>query len=310
MSFSIQHSEGSVPVAKIRDSKKIVYFTPKNCGLSHEIKNSKTDPKLCIYCKKKYARDYNLKVHQKTCKKKKEEDEKGENGQHSHLDFSEKDEKGYGRLINIPVFSVEEEREKNRDVVYICGKNGSGKSYYASEYIKLYHKLYPDDNIILITRLIEDTTMDNMGVEDYVERIVVSDDILNNKYELEKFEHALVVFDDIDSSKNSKKLKKYLHALRDDLIENGRHLKINMLITSHQITNYKDTRTLLDECSSLVIFPNMNIPYQIERVLKSYYSMSNSQRQKIFGLNSRWVAINNKFQFITHQHGIYMLSYV
>ena len=123
----------------------------------------------------------------------------------------------------------------------------------------------------------------------------------------DQIKHAL---DDIDSSKNSNALKKYLHTLRDDIIENGRHHKINMLITSHQITNYKDTRTVLDECSCLVLFPNMNIPYQIDRVLKTYYSMTNDQRRKIFDLKSRWVAINNKFQFISHQHGIYTMNYV
>lgn len=311
MSFSLIRKDTSIPVGKIRNSDKIIYYNPKNTiGLEHNIKQRKTDPQVCIYCDKKLSSTYNLKLHYKSCKKKKEQEELGENKTSDHLDFPEDDKMGYGKYINLPVFTVEKNREKNRDIVYVCGKNGSGKSYYCSEYIEIYVKMYPDDRIILFTRLSEDTTFNEKRIEDKLHRIIVNDELLEDKFELTDFEHSLVILDDIDSSKNSNALKKYLHTLRDDIIENGRHHKINMLITSHQITNYKDTRTVLDECSCLVLFPNMNIPYQIDRVLKTYYSMTNDQRRKIFDLKSRWVAINNKFQFISHQHGIYTMNYV
>lgn len=311
MSFSLAHTEGSIPVAKVKDTDNLVFFTPKNnIGISCVLKARNTDSQVCIYCDKKLASLYNLKLHHKSCKKKKEQESIGENGKSDHIDFEEKDKNGYGKVLNTPVFTTEKNRETNRDIVYICGKNGSGKSYYAGEYVSLYAKMFPDDKIVLITRLSEDTTFTKLGIEKRLHRIVVSDKILQDKFELDDFKHSLVIMDDVDSSKNSKELKKYIHRLRDDLIENGRHHLINMLITSHQITNYKDTRTVLDECSCIVLFPNMNIPYQIDRVLKTYFSMNSNQRKKIFDLPSRWVAINNKYQFITHQHGIYMMNYI
>lgn len=309
MAFSLMRKDKSIPVGKIRNTDKIIYFIPKNTlGLESTIKQYKSDPHVCRYCDKKLASAYSLKLHYNTCKTKKQQEQLGESGVSNQMEFPEKDKKGYGKYINLPIFSLEKNRETNRDIVYICGKNGSGKSYYVADYVEMYIKMYPNDRIILLTRLQEDTTFTERGIEKDIHRVVVSDKILEDRFELSDFEHSLVIMDDIDSSLNSILLKKYLYKLRDDLIENGRHHKINMLITSHAITNYKDTRSVLNECSCVVIYPNINIPRQINYLLKSYLMLNENQRKRIFNLPSRWVAINVRFQYVSYQHGIYSLQ--
>lgn len=223
------------------------------------------------------------------------------------FEFEEIDKYGYGRLVNIPVYRTLKNKG-GRDIIYVCGKNGSGKSYYVGEYVKMYHSMYPEDRIICFSRLMSDETFQKLGIEKYLFRIHVDDAILENHFDLSDFKDSLVIMDDIESSQVSKVIIKYLHNLRDDLIENGRHFNINLLLTNHQIMNYKDTRTLLDECSSIVIFPNLNIPYQITRLLKAYFNFDNKQIKKIFNLNSRWVCLNLKYQFISYQHGIFMMN--
>lgn len=50
--------------------------------------------------------------------------------------------------------------KKERDVLFVAGKSGSGKSYYTREYIKQYHKMFPKRDIYLISYLDEDETLD------------------------------------------------------------------------------------------------------------------------------------------------------
>jgi hypothetical protein len=233
---------------------------------------------------------------------------KKDNSCKDKFEFPEVDKQGYGKLINIPVFTTARKRLSNRDIVYICSKNGGGKSYYVGEYVLSYHQMYPNDRIILLTRLDSDDTFKNLKVDKYMIHLKIHDEMLLDKFELSDFQNSLVIMDDIDSSDNCLELRKYLHRLRDDLIMNGRHYNINMLITSHDITNYRDTRTVLNECSALVLFPNMNIPYQIRRVLKIYIGMNDKQIAEIFKLDTRWVCFNMKYQFISYQHGIFMMN--
>jgi hypothetical protein len=74
--------------------------------------------------------------------------------------------------------------------------------------------------------------------------------------------------------------------------------------------NYSSTRRLLNEATSVVIFPkagsnNLNVKY-----LKNYGGFSDESIEKILHLPSRWVAIYRTLhpaQYILHEKGCYLV---
>ena len=123
----------------------------------------------------------------------------------------------------------------------------------------------------------------------------------------EFFKSGVCVFDDIDSIQN-KKLLKYVNTLRDALLKRGRHEDISTIVSSHLITNYNDTRVILNECNTYTIFCKAGNLYGIKYLLNKYMGLDKNQINKIVNLNSRWVSINKNFpQYVIYQHGCFML---
>lgn len=118
---------------------------------------------------------------------------------------------------------------------------------------------------------------------------------------------TLVIFDDIDTTRD-KQVKKALYDLQQDLLETGRHNNVYVMITTHMLTNYKETRNILNECSAIVVFPNTNNK-QIEYVLKTYVMLDKESIKKILNLPSRWVMIRkNMPRMVLYSKGVYLLK--
>ena len=82
---------------------------------------------------------------------------------------------------------------KARDVYYVAGQSGSGKSYFARGICENYKKLYPDREIYLISKLQEDSTLDSMKVGK-PKRISLQS-LVDDPPELDEFKDCMVVFD-------------------------------------------------------------------------------------------------------------------
>ena len=48
-----------------------------------------------------------------------------------------------------------------REILYICGPSGVGKSYFTNSYAEKYHKLYPDNKVYLFSKKNEDENFDD-----------------------------------------------------------------------------------------------------------------------------------------------------
>lgn len=89
-------------------------------------------------------------------------------------------------------------KEKERSVLFVAGESGAGKSYYIREYAKFYNKMFPKNQIYLISYLKYDDTLDTY---DKIKRInAFTTEFLDDcmQIDLEEFKDTFIIFDDID----------------------------------------------------------------------------------------------------------------
>ena len=194
--------------------------------------------------------------------------------------------------------------DKTRDVLYVAGPSNSGKSTYASKFALEYHKLYARRNIYIFSRVTFDEAFDDAFNPIYIK---LNDELLDKPITTKELENSLCIFDDIDTLTDDE-IRKNVLKLRDDILETGRHNNISVLVTSHQISNYKQTRTILNEATEITIYPRSGSTYHIIRVLKVYCGLNIEQINRILNLPSRWVTIVKSYPLcVFYQTGIYLL---
>jgi hypothetical protein len=309
----LNFDKNGLPIAYIKcpnnKNEQILYLNIENTGNPPFSKTQKKKQKglirpLCKYCKKDFYSNWDLKVHQnKSCKVKQFEDYMN----------SKKDIKnimGTELIIDNNCILQPLPRKDRREILYIAGAQGSGKSYYASNYIKEYLKMFPNNDAILFSRVKKDKNFKDIKK---IIRVKLDDNILNDPIDPKKeLIRSITIFDDIETM--DKNMQKYLENLRNDIIKNGRDQEgigndIYCICTNHQVTDYSKTRDLLNEATSLTIFPKSGSTYGIKRALKSYFGLDNNQIHKILNLPSRWVSIYSSYpQYVLYEKGAYLLS--
>lgn len=299
-----------IPIAKIKqDNKEKILYLDKDKevipAISQLLKKGptgRTRP-ICKYCNKDFYQTSDLKRHQaKSCKMKEfkefvNEHMKDDNDVGNELILEE------GLLTPVP-------RNDRREILYIAGPQGSGKSYYASQYITEFNKKFPKHDTILFSRIEEDDSFKDF---DKMIKINLDENLLTDPIDAKKeLLRSLTIFDDIELGTNPK-VQKAVEMLRNDVIKNGRDQAkkgndIYCICTNHQITDYKKTRDLLNECTSITMFPKSGCDYGIRRVLKTYFGMSKDQMYKVLNLPSRWITLYCTYpQYVLHQRGAYLL---
>jgi len=193
--------------------------------------------------------------------------------------------------------------KKGRDVYYIVGASGSGKSYLALRIAQNYQKMYPDRPILLVSKLEQDETLDQLNG---MYRINFNDwDIETPKIDV--FADTLVIFDDFDAVE--KPLLKGIQTVINDIAVTGRHTNTSMIYISHHISNYSSTRLILNEATHYVIYPHSTSYHGLYYLLSKYLGMSKEEIKKLKKLGSRWVCVHkNHPQYILSEHDAYMLN--
>lgn len=171
--------------------------------------------------------------------------------------------------------------DRDRDTIFVAGTAGSGKSYWASQYIKEYHKFYPDNKIYLITgNEAEDPVFENLK---FIKKVNLSG-ILEDPLDYTEFKDCLCVFDDIDAC--SGKLGKYLYLLRDKLLKNSRKVKVSVLSTAHSFSG-TDLKSVLNESDVIVFFPS-NYNRSLKYLLDNYLGLTKEGIISVRRLKTRW----------------------
>ena len=189
--------------------------------------------------------------------------------------------------------------QKFSERIYIAAPSGSGKSTFIGEYLKQLRILYPQRKIYIFSRVESDKPLDRFK---NLERVNLLD-FAQSKSEVEDFKDGILIFDDIDTILNKSIVHK-LRKFRDDVLEVGRHFKITCISTSHLITNFHATRTLINEAQSVVVFPKGGSFGQIKGFLERYLGFDKDLISHIKEMPTRWLFIHKEYpQYIIYQKG-------
>lgn len=191
-----------------------------------------------------------------------------------------------------------------RQVMYVSGMSGSGKSTYVNKIINSYLKFFKNNKVYLFSNKEEDESYTNKDII----RVKLDEELLVDPIKLDEIRESMIIFDDIEGVPN-KKIMTELDRLRDVILQQGRSYKIYFCYVSHLANNYKQTRTILNECHSITIFPAMTTAYSLKYLLEKYFGFGKDDIKKLASLDSRWITIYKlPCMFVLHQNGCYFLN--
>ena len=176
------------------------------------------------------------------------------------------------------VFQLIPNPETERSVLMICGASGSGKSYFAKNYINEYKKIYPKNKIYVFSNLSSDPSIDTIK---NLQRVNVKDpEFLDDEIELDDIKNSLVLFDDVECI-SSKPIKNKINAIADMCLEVGRHSRTTVLFLVHTACNGASTKKILNECHSITLFLKTLGGKALHYLLSSYLSLDGGQIKKL-----------------------------
>ena len=178
---------------------------------------------------------------------------------------------------------------KKREVWYIAGASGSGKSYIAKGVAAYYHKLFPSRGVYLVSKLTEDSTLDALK---FLKRINVQS-FIDDYPELDEFKDCLCIFDDYDTLTGN--AEKVITKIIDDLAIMGRHTNTTIMCLSHYLTQYKKTRLLLNEATHIVVYPLSSSYHALRYLLKNYVGVEEDKIKELRKGGSRWLCFTKHY---------------
>jgi hypothetical protein len=204
-----------------------------------------------------------------------------------------------GKLVPLPA-------KDYREIDYVSAPAGAGKSTYSASLAKEYNKIFPNNPILVLSRLPEDKVIDSIPG---VKRMLINEEMLNDPIDPNtEMKNCMVIFDDIDTIRD-KALREEVQRLREDIMEIGRHESTYCVSTSHMLLNYKQSRGLINESHRVTIFPDFTSSHHIERYLKEYAGLSPQNIEVVKNLPSRWVTVQQKGpRFLLYEKGAILLN--
>ena len=179
---------------------------------------------------------------------------------------------------------------KSREICFVTGQSGSGKSYWTREYARMYKKIFPQRTIYLLSKLPNDETLDQLkGLKRIKLDTLVSDPISS----IEVFKESLVILDDTETL--GKEELAAVQKIRDDISSLGRHYCISMCVLQHLCTNGRETRLILGEAHRFVLFPHSMGTMQFRYILDRYLGLTKDEIGMLRRVPSRWICINKQF---------------
>ena len=174
--------------------------------------------------------------------------------------------------------------DEQRTAIYISGISGSGKSSFCRVAIdKLREqKRFKKNDVYFIS--LKDCNAEGSvdkcfdGVKHFYPIDVYRDDFLNVQWS--DFEDCIVVFDDYNQLPKKDTLYIHINNLLKKLLELGRKQNVMLIIINHMTQNYNETRNIIFEADTVVLFPRSNLNSTM-RFVKSYVSEDKNLLQDI-----------------------------
>ncbi len=203
-------------------------------------------------------------------------------------------------IQHIPNFNQE------RDILYIVGQSGSGKSYYMKQYCRQYNVLYPERQIYILSTVSNDVSLDNIKNVNYLD--INSDEFLQTDLTSEDFKDSLVCFDDTDCIRD-RLLKRKIDSILTMLLQIGRHNNISVIFISHVACNGVDTKVILNEAHYITFFPKGCGGRSLKYLLENYLNLDKKQIEQIKKIKSRHITISKNYPIaVMYNTGVYILD--
>jgi len=194
---------------------------------------------------------------------------------------------------------------KERDILYITGSSGSGKSFFALQYLKEYRLKYPKNPVYLISSLKEDETLDKFKD---LKRIILDQDFLDENFEIDDFKNSMIIFDDSDCIQH-KPTREKISGLLTIILETGRHTRTSCIYTSHLPAKGMETKRILNEAHSITFFCAGLGNVALKYLMESHLGLDKNQRRKILRNRSRATTFVKSFpSLILYDKGAYLLN--
>lgn len=200
---------------------------------------------------------------------------------------------------------------------FITGAQGTGKSDFVKQYLRVFIKMNKDIPIFLVSEGSEDENLDPLITKRLSPNSIVEEELTFEDFEdvAKQYGGLMIIFDDVDSLPNSKNngyMKKTTYDLMNSIINNSRKHNINVIFTSHIALAAADTGTMIRSCSNWIFF-RAGITKQIENCAIKYFGMSERQMRqlKIFldKDKSHWISVNKTLPLtITTEHNIFKVD--
>ncbi len=204
-------------------------------------------------------------------------------------------------------------KEMQTDSVVVAGPKGSGKSTVSASYANNYRAKFPHNPVYLFSAKPKDPVLDKIkGLHRF---LITNDWLLNDDPEegivsdmpsVAELGNSLCIFDDICGIPNAQ-LRKRVINLQDRTMTMGRCDNIYVLTTVHILKSGHETKTSLQECTTLVIFPDLGSKLHARSYLKEHLGFEQHEIKKIMDVKSRWVAIRKCPRIIVSEHEIFLL---
>ena len=175
--------------------------------------------------------------------------------------------------------------------IYCAGSTGVGKSYWIKQYVAQIQKIYPKRKVFLFSDVQNDVQLNSLA---NVSQVALNMSLVEKPIQTMELEDSVCIFDDIDSISNIK-IKKAIYTLYDAILKKGSSKdNIELIISNHAMSDYRETRNILINCNYVVFFPQSAIGLQY--TLKKF-GLSKQQIEKLMTVPSRWVCLHKNFPF-------------
>lgn len=200
-----------------------------------------------------------------------------------------------------------------RQVAYISGRAGSGKSTYAGKMAKIWRKIFKKGEIYMISR--KDATKDPAYNKiKNLKQITIDYKWVTEPLSTDSFkEGSLIIMDDVGSI-HEDKIKQSVLKFATDIMEVARSKKIWLIITNHKIIppEKRFAGILLLESDSVTFFIRAAISSRIRYALESHFELENDQLREIIAkakaAGSRWITLYQELPpLVLWENGGYIL---
>jgi chromosomal replication initiation ATPase DnaA len=142
------------------------------------------------------------------------------------------------------------DKGNTRQILYVSGASGSGKSYYASSYIKEYVKMFPKNDVFVVSSVDKDKQLDSIK---NVKRIKLDEKFCDTGFSIDDFKDSMVVYDDTETIAN-KMVQEKITNIMNLILTTGRHTNTFAINTSHATNGGHRTKLILLESHSVTLF--------------------------------------------------------